>query len=93
MYTLSDKDFKLSPHEEPPAIFANDSPLKELKGLQQIVQGATVMGALVNNNVWITNKVDIQFKDLSPRDWFDTKVPAIQIASTHALLLSLSEEG
>ena len=34
MYTLADKDFKLSPHEEAPAVFAQGSPLKELKGLQ-----------------------------------------------------------
>ena len=59
MYTLTEKDFKLSPHEEAPAVYAQGSPLKELNGLQQIVQGATVMGALLNNNVWITNKVDM----------------------------------
>jgi hypothetical protein len=51
------------------------------------------MGALLNNRVWITNKVELQVKDLSPRDWFETKVSAVQIGCTHALLVTLSEEG
>jgi len=33
MYTLSEKDFKLSPHEEAPSVFALGSPLKELRDL------------------------------------------------------------
>jgi hypothetical protein len=51
------------------------------------------MGALHDSNVWITNKVDMLFKDLSPRDWLDTKCSAVQIATTHALLLSLTKDG
>jgi len=34
IYSMKDKDFKLSPHEEAPAVFARDSPIKPLKGLQ-----------------------------------------------------------
>ena len=51
------------------------------------------MGMLVENKVWITSKTDLQIKDLSPRDWLETKVSAVQIACTHALLISLSQAG
>ena len=34
IYSMKNKDFKLSPHEEAPAVFARDSAIKPLKGLQ-----------------------------------------------------------
>ena len=51
------------------------------------------MGALIEGKIWLTNKIDMEIKDLSERDWIQTNLKAIQIATTHQFIIALEETG